>query len=72
MRAKPAPKPVQAPTYAALSQEAREAFASLRGSVSRLERIFSGPFTTTTAKAEIQRLTDEIRILAQKTQRLAK
>lgn len=57
-------------TYAVLSQEAREAHAKLRGLQSRLDRIFAGNFTTATAKAEIQHLTDEIGIFASSVLRL--
>lgn len=67
------PEPeLSAPSYAPLSQEAREAYAALRGRLNALDRVFSGPFCTTQAKAQVSALAHEIAQGAQRVGRLCK
>ena len=68
----PLRRPQEPATYGQPSPEAREAFASLDGKVGALRRCFSGSFVTSHAKAEIDRLCEQVRIEAQRVWRLSR
>lgn len=58
--------------YTLLTPEARQAFAGLEGKFNALKRIYSGPFASTLAADEIERLCGELRVEAQRVARLAR
>lgn len=69
---RPAIEPTRIDPYATLTPEVRQAHASLKGLVGRLDRSFGESFCTASQAAEIGRLTREISLEAIRLGRLAR